>query len=75
VANLSIDDATAQLLQARAAAQGLTVDQYVRTLVEPGRTAPRLSLDEFDAALQELCFDGPTLPADFSRSDIYSDHD
>jgi predicted DNA-binding antitoxin AbrB/MazE fold protein len=27
---------------------------------------------EFDAALEPLLFDGPKLPADFSRADIYS---
>jgi predicted DNA-binding antitoxin AbrB/MazE fold protein len=31
--------------------------------------------DDFDAGLDELLFDGPSLPADFSRADIYADHD
>jgi predicted DNA-binding antitoxin AbrB/MazE fold protein len=30
---------------------------------------------DFDAELEPLLFDGPNLPADFSRADIYSDHD
>jgi predicted DNA-binding antitoxin AbrB/MazE fold protein len=30
---------------------------------------------DFDAALEPLLFDGPNLPADFSRADIYTDHD
>ena len=30
---------------------------------------------DFDAALEPLLFDGPSLPPDFSRADIYSDHD
>lgn len=30
---------------------------------------------DFDAGLDALLFDGPTLPADFSRADIYADHD
>jgi predicted DNA-binding antitoxin AbrB/MazE fold protein len=29
----------------------------------------------FDAALEPLLFDGPNLPAGFSRADIYADHD
>ena len=29
----------------------------------------------FDAELDPLLFDGPSLPADFSRADIYADHD
>jgi hypothetical protein len=30
---------------------------------------------DFDAERDELLFDGPSLPADFSRADIYADHD
>ena len=30
---------------------------------------------DFDAELEPLLFDGPNLPADFSRADIYADHD
>jgi predicted DNA-binding antitoxin AbrB/MazE fold protein len=30
---------------------------------------------EFEAELEHLLFDGPSLPADFSRADIYSNHD
>jgi predicted DNA-binding antitoxin AbrB/MazE fold protein len=31
--------------------------------------------DGFDEELDSLLFDGPSLPADFSRADIYADHD
>lgn len=30
---------------------------------------------DFDAELNALLFDGPSLPPDFSRADIYADHD
>jgi predicted DNA-binding antitoxin AbrB/MazE fold protein len=30
---------------------------------------------DFGAELDPLLFDGPTLPADFSRADIYAEHD
>lgn len=30
---------------------------------------------DFDAELDALLFDGPSLPPDFSRADIYADHD
>jgi hypothetical protein len=30
---------------------------------------------EFDDELESLLFDGPSLPADFSRADVYADHD
>jgi predicted DNA-binding antitoxin AbrB/MazE fold protein len=32
-------------------------------------------LDSFDAELESLLFSGPSLPPDFSRADIYADHD
>jgi hypothetical protein len=38
-------------------------------------THARLSLAELDSLLNENAFDGPTLPADFSRADIYDGHD
>ena len=34
-----------------------------------------LSDEEFDRQLAELSTDGPTLPVDFSRADIYLDRD
>jgi predicted DNA-binding antitoxin AbrB/MazE fold protein len=36
-----------------------------------GDTADR----DFDRELDALLFEGPSLPADFSRADIYADHD
>lgn len=30
---------------------------------------------DFETQLELLLFDGPSLPADFSRADIYADHD
>jgi predicted DNA-binding antitoxin AbrB/MazE fold protein len=53
----------------------------------PDQTRVRLTVDvesaattsapwsaDFDAELEPLLFDGPNLPADFSRADIYADH-
>jgi hypothetical protein len=40
----------------------------------PSAERPQDAVD-FDAALDPLLFDGPNLPADFSRADIYADHD
>ncbi len=34
-----------------------------------------MSDEEFRRRLAELSTDGPSLPADFSRADIYADHD
>ena len=49
----------------------------VRLTVETRGTsgnAPPINAD-FDAELEPLLFDGPSLPTDFSRADIYVDHD
>jgi hypothetical protein len=48
----------------------------VKLTVEPTPTAgPSAPSPDFDAELEPLLFDGPNLPADFSRADIYADHD
>ena len=47
----------------------LTVEASSAEGVQPGQNA------DFDAELEPLLFDGPNLPADFSRADIYADHD
>jgi len=37
--------------------------------------ANSLSLEEFERRFDELALDVPPLPADFSRADVYLDHD
>ena len=77
MATVELDQHTAEQLHALAAASGMTPDAYLKMLVATSTNgAPaRLSLQELDALLGELGFDGPSLPADFSRSDIYDGHD
>ena len=47
--------------------------------VEPAAIPPAaqdsMSLEEFERQLDELALDVPPLPPDFSRADIYLDHD
>jgi hypothetical protein len=38
-------------------------------------TSARPTVDEFDAELAQVSFDAPPLPADFSRADVYTEHD
>jgi predicted DNA-binding antitoxin AbrB/MazE fold protein len=40
-----------------------------------GRPAGNGAATDFDGPLEALLFEGPTLPPDFSRADIYADHD
>lgn len=70
-----------ELLSAGAAARHLSLNDYLRTLVEEDPIVASLSsttLDEFDRDMDALS-DGlehlPILPRDFSRADIYNDHD
>lgn len=57
----------------------LTLPEHARVTLDivPAVVAlpTMLSDEEFDRQLAELGADGPTLPADFSRADIYADHD
>ena len=67
-------------LRRQAAARRLPLDVYLGQFVEPDSAAASdaVSLEEFDRVLDELAAlpPGPgSLPADFSRADIYVDHD
>lgn len=77
MASIHIDDKTAQKLQALASALGLTPESYIEALLTKQLPAkePSISLDDFDAELESSTIDGPTLPANYSRADIYDDHD
>jgi hypothetical protein len=72
---------TAETLHAQATAQGLSVDAYLRALLGLGSATNALadlSDEEFDALMKDFAkgTEGvPPLPPDFSRDDIYSDHD
>ena len=73
--SIELDDQTAEKLSSLAAERGLSVTDYLRTLVatQPGEAVP--SVLDFDADLDDLLHDGPSLSADFSRDDIYAQHD
>jgi hypothetical protein len=75
--NVQLNDATAAALNAKAAAQGMTVQAYLENLVVAGspRQAPRLSLEELDRLLDEEATTGPSPSGSFSRAELYSDHD
>jgi hypothetical protein len=68
-------------LRAQAQLRGIPLDQYLRELTgngTPATTPDETSLDQFDRWLDELSegTEGlPDLPPDFSRADIYDDHD
>jgi hypothetical protein len=76
MASIQLDDATVQGLRAIALANGASLEDYLRGLVAHQVVqGNEISLEEFDRELDALTFSGPCLPADFSRADIYLDHD
>lgn len=82
---VEIDDKVAralQKLQAQAAFRQLPFDQYLELIATawevPTGVAEHSSVDEIEVMLDEFADSLPAippLPADFSRRDIYADHD
>ena len=75
MATINVNESTAKQLQELAAAVGMSVDEYVHSLVPHTGKASSISIEEFEAQLEKPSFKGPSLPADFSRADVYFDHD
>jgi hypothetical protein len=83
---VTVRDKTAQALRDQAAARNMPLDDYLRELAEksekilgPIHASPHsLSQAEFEQWLRDVSAgvpDVPPLPEDFSRADIYNDHD
>lgn len=72
-----VDDKTLSGLEAVAKARGLTVEGYLQNLIqqEGNGNLPTFSVADFERELDELATGGPALPRDFSRADIYAEHD
>ena len=69
---IEIRPETAQMLAAQAKAQGLSVDEYLKTLLGIAQSAEEPALDEFMTAMESLAEeDVEPLPRDFSHEDIY----
>lgn len=72
---IQIDEKTAIALERQARSAGVSVADYVRALVPAQEAGDRPSWDEIEQELFALSTPDATLPADFSRADIYGDHD
>ncbi len=76
---IKLNDTTAKALAEAAQSQQMSVEEFVRLRVlgeqNGSSAADEASKVDFDSELNSLLFPGPTLPADFSRADIYSDHE
>jgi len=81
MATIQIEQSLADLIGDEAQARGLSIETYLRSLVTNGDSRnyeDRISLAEIDRVLDELSEgtdDIIPLPANFSREDIYFDHD
>jgi len=79
--SLRIDEQTAKQLQALAEERGMTIERFLKTLAGQGHDSHHddsrkgMSSKEVESELKPLLFMGPSLPSDFSREDIYVDHD
>jgi hypothetical protein len=84
MATITVDDPTLIVLknlQEQARQRGLTLAAYLEGLARldfAPSALPRLTAEQFEAVLDQLAamnHTAPSLPVDFSRADLYSDHD
>lgn len=78
---IEVEQHTAEILRAKAEASGLSLDAYLRLVAESetlsGQSA-KMTASEIDRVLDEIARGGEdklSLPVNFSREDIYLDHD
>lgn len=72
--SIQVDKYTAEIVRQQAESRGISVAEYLRSLMPPPPSAIRPTWDELEAAILALSTKGGSLPTDFSRADIYSDH-
>jgi hypothetical protein len=72
-----ISKETAEALAAQARAKGLSVDDYLRKLLGVAQHgSPVSTVEEFETDMNALAEKNlPPLPENFSREDIYFEHD
>jgi hypothetical protein len=71
---IQIDEQTADGLAKQAQGMGLSVADYLRTLVPANGSTQLESWEDLERELLELSTAGPSLPDDFSRADIYNEN-
>ena len=73
--SLQVDEQTAKLIELQARSRSLSVADYLRSLFPVTDAQRRLDWNEIENAMLALSTDIPGLPDNFSRADIYLDHD
>jgi hypothetical protein len=75
---IEVDEKVAAMLRAQAAARQLPLSEFLQRLAlsnAPLNQEPALTEDEWSGLIEQASSESPLLPNDFSRRDIYSDHD
>ena len=73
--SIQVDEQTAKALHAAADVAGVSLADFIRSLVVARPTAaPQMPWEMLEREIIELSVDG-SLPNDFSRADMYTDHD
>lgn len=77
---IEIEQGTAERLAQKAKSTGVSVDSLLKHMLDTTDLTPpgEMSLEEFDRVLDELVVGSENLaplPSNFSRADIYMDHD
>jgi len=78
MAVIEIEDKLAKALRAQAAVRDMTLETFLKRIAEmatPIHPATEFLPEEFDRSIAELSSESPVLPGDFSRADLYADHD
>jgi hypothetical protein len=80
VTRIEVEQSTAERLAKKAKSTGLSVDSLLKHMLDTTDLAPQgaVTIEEFDRIFDELAAGSenlPPLPTDFSRTDIYTDHD
>ena len=70
---IQVDEQTAERIAALAREHGVTAAEVLKRLI-PAEQPKHCQADQLLAEIDQLSFDGPSLPTDFSRADIYQDH-
>lgn len=75
---IEVEKKVAEMLRAQAEARELPLSEFLQRLALsnlPLNSPPPLTAEEWSRIIDEVSSDSPKLPHDFSRRDIYTDHD
>jgi hypothetical protein len=78
MAVIEIDERVAEALRAQASVRELSLGAFLQQLAEaasPVNPTAVLTPADFDRSIDELVSETGGLPSNFSRADIYADHD